>query len=124
MTTIYGSGRTLKRVLEGGKSGPTVRRELAASIPGIGPKQASLFLSSIGYADDVAVLDRHVLSYMEWVGLSDGPIAPPQTLRSYERLEARLRQHLTKYNAPLPACDLAIWVVVRVVKKEFCTWVS
>lgn len=99
--------------LIGSGDGPSARRTLVHLIPGLGPKQASLFLRNSGLSADIAVLDRHVLRYMDWVGVG-GSRWPPRDLSEYERLEVALRAHALSFGYDLATFDLAVWVTVRV----------
>ncbi len=71
---LYGTRGSIRGVLNAARDGRGARRILAAEVSGLGPKQASLFLRNVGYAKHVAVLDVHVLTYMNWVGLPSVPI--------------------------------------------------
>ncbi len=52
------------RVLSG-KSPFEIRKQLISDIPGLGPKQASMFLRNIGMSYDLAILDVHVLRFLK-----------------------------------------------------------
>jgi N-glycosylase/DNA lyase len=98
------------------------RRRLALEVSGLGPKQASLFLRNIGYAAHVAVLDIHVLTYMNWVGLTETLMRSVPTLRKYEALENAFMEHAYSFGYTPDRFDLAVWVVVKVAKEEQETW--
>lgn len=98
------------------------RRYLASEISGLGPKQASLFLRNIGYTSNVAVLDVHVLTYMSWVGLSDMPLKSVSSVRKYEMMENTFIEHSYSLGYKPDCFDLAVWIVVKVVKEEYRTW--
>lgn len=89
------------------------RKWLVQHLPGLGFKQASMFLRDIGFSQDLAVLDRHTLDYMALVGLR----APGQryvpTGSQYLGLEDRLRDHASGLGYSLGHLDRAIWVVMR-----------
>jgi len=116
---LYSNGGGIRRLLENARDVREARRRLATDVAGLGPKQASLFLRNIGYAVHVAVLDAHVLTYMEWVGLTPSPIRTVRTIRHYEMLENAFIEHSYSSGFPPNLFDLAVWVVVRVVKKEY-----
>jgi len=121
---VYEGGGSLRGLVRKGWEARKLRLYLVEGIPGIGMKQASLFLNRIGYSETLAVLDTHILSYMEWMGMASSPTRMPNTVGKYEHLEAKLQDHIKQLGVPLPACDLAIWITVRLVKKEFRRWVS
>jgi len=117
--TLYSSGGTIRSLLERAQDEREARRHLAMNVAGLGPKQASLFLRNIGYTAQVAVLDVHVLTYMDWVGLTSLPVRTVRTIRQYEMLEDAFIEHSCSSGFPPDCFDLAVWVVVRVVKKEY-----
>lgn len=119
---LYASKRTLHSFLEDSGDFREARRHLAQEISGLGPKQASLFLRNIGYAAHVAVLDIHVLTYMNWVGLTAVPIKAIPTMRRYEALEDAFIEHAYSLGYAPDRFDLAVWVVVRVAKEEQKKW--
>ena len=119
---VYGTRGSLRGVLNSASDGRSARRILAAEISGLGPKQASLFLRNIGYAKRVAVLDTHILTYMNWVGLTDAPIKSVSTIRKYETLENAFIEHACSFGAAPDCFDLAVWVVVKTAKEESTAW--
>ena len=119
--TLYANGGTIRSILKKARNEREVRRHLAEEVSGIGPKQASLFLRNIGYTTQVAVLDAHVLTYMDWLGLTPGPVRTVRTIRQYETLEEAFIEHACSVGFAPDHFDLAVWVVVRVAKKEYAT---
>ncbi|REJ78732.1 MAG: hypothetical protein DWQ47_04605 [Acidobacteria bacterium] len=119
---LYENGDTLRSFLEGSRDIREARRRLSLEVSGLGPKQASLFLRNIGYTAHVAVLDIHVLTYMNWVGLTEAPIKSVSTVRKYEALEDAFIEHAYSFGYPPDHFDLAVWVVMRVAKEEQKTW--
>ncbi|NJD33816.1 MAG: hypothetical protein FIA96_03100 [Betaproteobacteria bacterium] len=119
---LYGSRDTLRSFLKDSDDVRDARRRLALEVSGLGPKQASLFLRNIGYAAHVAVLDIHVLTYMNWVGLTRAPIRAVPTVRKYEALEDAFIEHAYSFGYTPDRFDLAVWVVVKVAKEEQETW--
>ena len=119
---LYGELGSIRGFLSKANSVKEARRFLVSDVPGIGPKQASLFLRNIGYDVDIAVLDAHVLTYMKWVGLTKVPLKSISTVQKYELLEDLFitRSYTLGYEPNY--FDLAVWVVVRVAKNEYKTW--
>ena len=60
LNNIYSQG-SLKDILAKCSYSGDARSEIVRTVLGIGPKQASLFLRNVGYTDDLAILDIHVL---------------------------------------------------------------
>jgi len=116
--TLYTNGGNIRRLLDEANDVCEARRWLSSEVAGLGPKQSSLFLRNIGYAIHVAVLDVHVLTYMNWIGLTPTSVKSFRTLREYEILEEIFIEHSCSSGFPPDCFDLAVWIVVRVVKKE------
>lgn len=96
---------------------PSRAREwLVDSCLGVGPKQASLFLRKCGAADELAVLDAHVLRYMAIAGLSSSA-EPPTSMPAYAKLEVRLQGYARALGQGMSVLDAAIWVVMRVAAR-------
>ena len=119
---LYGTRGSIRGVLNTARDGRSARRLLAAEVSGLGPKQASLFLRNIGYAKHVAILDVHVLTYMNWVGLTDAPIKSVSTVRKYETLEDAFIEHACSFGSAPDRFDLAVWVVVKAAKEKAKSW--
>ena len=100
------------------KSARDTREILVSKVCGFGPKQASLFLRRIGYCSELAVLDVHVLDYLE---LAKGFSIKASTLGRlsvYERVEDEFRGIATQFGHAIGCVDLAMWVTMRVAKQE------
>lgn len=119
---LYGSRGSVREFLDDARDTREARRRLASEVPGLGPKQASLFLRNIGYATHVAVLDVHVLTYMSWVGLTEEIVKSISTVRKYEMLEDSFIEHSYSLGYTPDRFDLAVWVVVKVAKEEYKSW--
>jgi N-glycosylase/DNA lyase len=116
---FYGQRKTVRQLLREARDVYEARRRLASEVSGLGPKQSSLFLRNIGYGAHVAVLDVHVLTYMNWLGLIPAPLESVRTVRHYETIENTFIEHATSAGYSPHYFDLAVWIVVRVAKKEY-----
>jgi len=119
---IYEDGSSLVAVLESSSSDHEARARIVNLAVGIGPKQASLFLRNIGYSDDLAVLDVHVLRYMAVIGLRGKPARPPASLIDYERAECLFRAHSREMGYPVGCVDIAVWIVMRLLPEALPSW--
>jgi len=119
---LSGGPESIRTFLEDSSDTRDARRRLASEVPGLGPKQASLFLRNIGCATHIAVLDVHVLTYMSWVGLTEVPIRSVPTIQMYEALENAFIEHAYSCGYGPDRFDLAVWVVVKVAKEEQTAW--
>lgn len=95
------------------------REALVENVHGFGPKQASLFLRRIGFCSDLAVLDVHILDYL---ALKNGSLLKRSSLGRldfYEMIESEFIQIAREFGFSVGAVDLAMWVTMRVAKKEY-----
>ncbi|MFH2033050.1 MAG: hypothetical protein ABIJ40_20855 [Bacteroidota bacterium] len=116
---IY-SGRcnSLKNILLTAEDQYEARETLSDLCLGIGLKQASLFLRNIDYADNLAILDSHVINYMGLLGMANG-LKKSLTRTLYLSYEDELRSYSRKFNTSIAQLDVSIWVVMRTVSREF-----
>jgi N-glycosylase/DNA lyase len=92
---------------------PAEAREwLVKHIPGLGPKQASMFLRNSGHSRDLAILDRHILTYMRLILISD-LVTGVSRLKDYEREERRFAAHAASLGFSVGILDWAVWIVLR-----------
>lgn len=109
----------IKKFLIENQGSTQARIHLTKIIVGMGPKQSSLFLRNIGYADDLAILDKHVLDYMYALRISRRCFKAIPTLGFYEKIENKLLCYANSLRVSMSVLDTAIWVVMRVFKKGF-----
>jgi len=115
---IYGQSRTIRGFLFDARNAREARETLMQHVWGFGPKQASLFLRRVGYCADLAVLDVHVLDYLQLArGLSLSP-SKLGRLSLYEEIENTFREISAEFGHSMGCVDLATWLTMRVAKKE------
>lgn len=88
-------------------------------IHGVGPKTSRFFvLHSRANVSDCAVLDTHVLWYLNLVGYPDIPKATPGNRKRYRELEKLFLQEfdMQEQFTSLADFDLALWKEVRIAK--------
>lgn len=114
---VHSSAGGLLALLDGFSCAEEARCWFVANAPGMGPKQASMFLRNTGMTYDLAVLDRHVVDYMDEVGLAtaERPGAL-STLNGYSRRETALKSYAHSLGMAVGLMDWAIWIVMRVFK--------
>lgn len=93
------------------------RRWLHQHAPGLGPKQASLFLRNALGAEELAVLDVHILRYGCIVGLWSSTEVRASSIRWYELAEERVRLHAAQLGLSVFEFDITAWVVMRAYSK-------
>lgn len=107
---------TLQNLLAENSDAMMLRSWLVANAPGLGPKQASMFLRNCGVTYKLAVLDRHVLDFMRVIGLYMGSASHISNLTPYRRYESDLTAYAHDLGAAVGLLDWAIWIVMRMSK--------
>jgi len=85
-----------------------MRTFLVKNVKGYGMKEASHFLRNIGFYEDIAILDRHVLKNL----VKHGAIKEiPKTItpKKYIEIENQMRSFAANINIPLSHLDLLFW---------------
>lgn len=88
------------------------RKLMAKLVPGLGPKQSSFLFSCSGYGHEIAVLDRHILKYLQLVGLIESS-GMPASWKKYEDIETAFLSYSSSKNVRADALDLAIWITMK-----------
>ncbi len=116
---IYKNSFTsIKHILRTSRDENMTRETFVKICTGIGPKQASLFLRNIGYSENLAILDSHVIHYMYLLGMRDKKTRI-YTMNDYSKYEDILLFYADSLNKTLATVDIAIWIVMRVIQKGF-----
>jgi N-glycosylase/DNA lyase len=89
------------------------RAWLVAHAPGIGPKQASMYLRNAHGSLCLAVLDRHIVNYMDRVGIGRPRAIELSRLPAYRRWEDVLCDHAQRLGYSVGMLDVAVWLVMR-----------
>lgn len=109
----------IKYILKNAENTANIREFIVKNIKGIGPKQASHFLRNVGFSNSIAVLDVHILRYMQIQGVIQEQYKSISSLKLYEKLEIQLIKFLEFMLAPIGFIDQAIWIVMRVYQREY-----
>jgi N-glycosylase/DNA lyase len=115
VTKEYGS---LVKLLASFDNASEARSWLIKHVPGLGPKQSSMFLRNIGASYELAILDRHVLNYMSALGIYSGDKPYISSINTYRQCEVLLRGHADDLECSVGLLDWAIWIVMRVANSE------
>lgn len=118
---LYGKEHSpLKSLLKKCKDAAEARETLINKCVGIGPKQASLFLRNISYCENLAIIDSHVIDFIKLMKLNKNIESKVITNKKhYLTNEKILLSYAVDKGKTLASLDLAIWIVMRVVKREF-----
>jgi N-glycosylase/DNA lyase len=85
-----------------------VREWLVSNVKGLGYKEASHFLRNIGFGEDLAILDRHILKNLLLLGIiQDMPDSISKI--KYHEIEEQMREFSNSINIPLAHLDLLLW---------------
>lgn len=95
-----------------------LRQLLVKELPGVGLKQASMFLRNIGKSYDLAIIDRHVFTYMNAIRLVTGFSYDKLSRSAYLAIEEKLINYAQRLGYPVGCVDWAIWIVMRVARQE------
>ena len=84
------------------------REWIVKNIKGLGYKEASHFLRNLGFGEDIAILDRHVLKNLKILGVIE---EFPKSLskRKYLTIEDEMRKFSKYVGIPLDHMDLILW---------------
>lgn len=84
------------------------REWIVENIKGLGYKEASHFLRNLGFGEDIAILDRHILKNLKILGVIE---EFPKSLskRKYLTIENEMRKFSKYVGIPLDHMDLILW---------------
>lgn len=98
------------------------RVTLTKNVMGFGPKQASLFLRRIGFSSELAILDTHILDYLKIARGITPKLSMLSRISGYEEIEYEFVNIASEFNHIVGNVDLAVWVTMRVAKREMALW--
>ena len=84
------------------------REWLVKTAPGYGYKEASHFLRNIGFGEDIAILDRHILKNLVKLGVIE-EIPASISRKKYFEIEHKMKVFAKKTKIPLAHLDLILW---------------
>jgi N-glycosylase/DNA lyase len=85
-----------------------LRAWLIANVKGYGWKEASHFMRNVGYGNEIAILDRHILRNLARYGVIK-EVPKSLTPRKYVEIEDKMKKFCKKNNIPLAHLDLLFW---------------
>lgn len=109
---------SLECLLQSFRKPTDTRSWLVQNTPGIGPKQASMFLRNICLSYDLAIIDRHVIDYMTVLGYYSKQVGSISHLANYQRQEKILVGHALEMDVKVGLLDWAIWIVMRAARSS------
>lgn len=84
------------------------REWLLKNVKGLGLKEVNHFLRNIGFGDELAILDRHILKNLVRYGVIE-EIPKNLTPKRYFEMEKRMKQFAGRVGIPLGELDLLFW---------------
>lgn len=118
ITSIYGSNLTFHNILSNSTSPNDARINLIKNVSGFGPKQSSLYLRRIGFSSKLAIIDTHIIHYIEkekGIKLKSSFLSK---LDYYQKIELEFKKISKEIGFPVGRVDLATWITMRVAKRE------
>jgi len=88
--------------------GHEARECLVQDVKGIGYKEASHFLRNIGFEQSLAILDRHILKNLKFLGVIE-EIPGSLSRRRYFEVERRMMEFSKAIRIPMSHLDLVMW---------------
>lgn len=92
------------------------RDEIVEVFPGIGLKQASMFLRNIGASKTLSVIDIHTMFYLR---TCHGMEIDHLSAKQYLRAEETLRRAASEHDLELNVFDVIVWSSVRAIKRAY-----
>jgi len=87
---------------------PALRQWLIENVKGMGYKEASHFLRNVGFGDDIAILDRHILKNLVKYGVIE-EIPKSLTEKKYLEIERKMKYFAEETGIPFAHLDLLWW---------------
>jgi N-glycosylase/DNA lyase len=98
----------IKSFLNRFKDANEMREWLVNNIKGYGYKEASHFLRNIGFGEDIAILDRHILKNLKLMGAIKS-VPGSLTPAFYLETERKMKVFAKRIKVPMAALDLILW---------------
>lgn len=99
----------IKSVISSFSDSKKAREWLVKNVKGMGYKEASHFLRNIGFGEDLAILDRHILKNLRLLGVIEDMPKKTLTKKRYMEIENKMREFSRDIGIPLSHLDLLFW---------------
>lgn len=90
---------------------PTVleaREWIVKNIKGMSYKEAGHFLRNVGFGEEVAILDRHILKNLQRLEVIE-EIPKTLTPKLYKEIEEKMKLYCSEVGIPMDQLDLLLW---------------
>jgi N-glycosylase/DNA lyase len=108
----------LYNYLESFNNEAAAREWITQLFPGLGLKQASMFLRDIGYSFRLCIVDTHILWYCSCLG---HPSERPITRKKYVEVEDFVLRQSDNLGVSPNVFDTVVWVAVKTFKANQCS---
>jgi N-glycosylase/DNA lyase len=105
---LHNNPVSLRSTISSTNEGHKAREWLARNVKGIGYKEASHFLRNIGFEQNLAILDRHILKNLKSFGVIKD-IPGSLTRRQYLDIEKRMLEFSKAIHIPMSYLDFVMW---------------
>ena len=99
---------SIKSIINRINDGHEAREWLVRNVRGIGYKEASHFLRNIGFQQNLAILDRHIVKNLRFIGVLK-EIPGSISRRRYLDIEKRMMEFSEAVQIPMGHLDLVMW---------------
>lgn len=110
---IYHENRGISYLLTSFNSEFEAREFFCNQIPGIGFKEASHYLRNIKYSNSLAIIDTHIINFLEERINSTDFVGKSLNVQKYLLYEKIMKEISNYHEYKLPIFDLAIWQYMR-----------
>ncbi|MBE3030408.1 N-glycosylase/DNA lyase [Sneathia sp. DSM 16631] len=97
-----------KKIIFNGNDVFKIREWLVKNIDGFGYKEASHVLRNLGFGENIAILDRHILRNLLKLEIID-EIPKTLTPKKYMDIEEKMRKYSSKIDISMDRLDLLFW---------------
>jgi N-glycosylase/DNA lyase len=105
---LHNNPVSLRSTISSTNDGHKAREWLARNVHGIGYKEASHFLRNIGFEQNLAILDRHILKNLKSFGVIED-IPGSLTKTQYLNIEKRMLEFSKAIHIPMSYLDFVMW---------------
>ena len=99
---------SIKSIINRINDGHEARKWLVQNVKGLGYKEASHFLRNIGFQQNLAILDRHIVKNLKFIGVLK-EIPGSISRRRYLDIEKRMMEFSEAVHIPMGHLDLVMW---------------
>ena len=113
---LYRRNGGIISILRNHSSGKEARNFLTKEVNGLGLKQASHFLRDVKYSNALAIIDTHVIRFLQLLGLIETDCALRLTPQKYMQFEGMILNIAEERNLNPAILDKAVWIYMRRMK--------